>query len=125
MSEAVRWMPTALVSARRVQPAAFAAVRTVGESAGGGPSPKPTLEPLRNFEGSIDLIVSWSPEDPGGTVAVFCETVEPLVVSVAGAGAAVSLEPPLLEPQPARSSAPASSANPRRALTPRTLEAPC
>ena len=33
-------------------------VRTVGANDGAGPSPKPTLEPRRNFDGSTALIVS-------------------------------------------------------------------
>src|ERR1700710_1152691 len=123
MSGVSRWMPTALGSARSLQPAALAAFETVGANDGAGPSPKPTLEPRMNLLGSIDLIESV----PSGVVVA---GVVPAAATVAAAAsspaeeAVVELELPLLEPQPASTSTPASSASARRAVTPRTLEPP-
>src|SRR5664279_1128723 len=119
MSLISRWIPTALGSERRVQPAFFAARLTAGAIEGGGPSPKPTLEPRMSLLGSIDLIESVFEDDVVAAGVDDC---------VDGTCAVVPLEElelglPLLEPQPASTRSPASSASARRDRTPRTLEA--
>ena len=118
-------MPTALGSERSRQPARLAARRTVGANDGAGPSPKPTLEPRRNFDGSIALIVSRPLAARRGCVSISAAVSAAAVAPapIVGGLAELELELPLLEPQPASSSAPASSANARRAHTPLTLEA--
>jgi len=108
----------ALGSARRRQPARFAAFRTAGANDGAGPWPKPTLDPFMSFDGSTALI--WkAPSDvvvPSDAVAAGAavEVVPPEVLSLAL---------PLLDPQPASTSTPADSRSARRTVTPRTLEA--
>jgi hypothetical protein len=103
-----RRIPTALGSERRRQPALFAAFVTGGAKEGAGPSPKPTLDPRMNFDGSTVLIDRPLCEDVAAAV-VRAEALSPEVVALELA--------PLLEPQPASSSAPASSGSARRAVT--------
>src|SRR6478735_8117983 len=103
MSLIRRWIPTALGSARRRQPARFAAFLTASANDGAGPWPKPTLEPFMSFDGSTALI--WRPLSeevvvPSDVVAP-CASVEPVPAEV------LTLELALLDPQAASTSTPA------------------
>src|SRR4051812_31684430 len=105
------------MSPRSRQPASLAARRTGALNLGAGPMPAPTLEPRSYFDGSMALMVRLSPCVP--------VVVGAGAAAVAG-GSAASLElvlsPAEAPPQPATSSAAASSADPRRAHTPVTVE---
>src|SRR3954466_8404783 len=106
-------IPTALGSARRRHPARFAAFLTASAKDGAGPSPKPTLEPFRSFDGSIALI--WRP---------LCDVVDAWDDAAAGVSVAVvAREAALPDPQAASISTPASSRSALRTVTSRTLEA--